>query len=65
MSNLEVTFAPNEVSKTVRVEISDDSTLEPLENFFGNLLIADESSNIAQITVPQATINVMDDDERK
>ena len=65
MSNLEVTFAPNEVSKTVRVEISDDSTLEPLENFFGNLVIADESSNIAQITVPQATVNITDNDERK
>ena len=60
-----MTFAPNEILKTVRVEISDDSNLEPLENFFGNLVIADESSNIAQITVPQAIINIMDDAERK
>ena len=60
-----MTFAPNEISKTVQVEISDDSNPESLENFFGNLVIADGSSNIAQITVPQATINVVDDDERK
>ena len=62
MSGLEVTFLPEEESKTVRVTINDDTELEGLENFFGNLVISSESASIAQVTVPRATVDITDND---
>ena len=62
VSALEVTFYPEEDSKTVRVTINDDTTLESLENFFGNLVISPESADIAEVTVPQAIVDITDDD---
>ena len=62
VSALEVTFLPEEDSKTVRVTINDDTALESLENFFGNLVISSESEGIAEVTVPQATVNITDND---
>ena len=65
VSGLEVTFLPEEDSKTVRVMINDDTALEGLENFFGNLVISSESANIAEVTVPQATVNITDNDGKE
>ena len=55
-----MTFLPEEDSKTVRVMITDDLDLENLENFFGNLTISPDSASIAQVTVPQATVSIVD-----
>ena len=63
-SGLEVTFLPEEETKTVRVRINDDSNLESLENFFGNLMISSDSVDIAEITVPQATVDINDNDSK-
>lgn len=57
-----MTFLPEEESKTVRVTINDDTELEGLENFFGNLVISSESASIAQVTVPRATVDITDND---
>ena len=57
-----MTFLPEEETKTVRVRIVDDGDLESLENFFGNLVISSESASIAEITVPQATVDITDND---
>jgi hypothetical protein len=62
VSALEVTFLPEEESKTVRVMINDDDNLENLENFFGNLVISPESASFARVTVPQATVDITDND---
>ena len=59
-----MTFLPEEETKTVRVMINDDSNLENRENFFGNLMISSASASIAEITVPQATVDI-DDNDRK
>ena len=61
-SGLEVTFLPEEETKTVRVMINDDSNLESLENFFGNLMISSASADIAEVTVPQAIVDITDND---
>ena len=45
--------------------INDDTALEGLENFFGNLVISSESANIAEVTVPQATVNITDNDGKE
>ena len=63
MSSLEVIFLPGEATKTVQVVIIDDNDLEPdLETFFGNLVISSESASIAEVTVPLATVDIMDND---
>ena len=62
MRQVEVTFLPEEESKTIRVMITDDANLEGLENFFGNLAISSDSASIAEVTVPQATVNITDND---
>ena len=63
VSSLEVVFLREEVTKTVEVLITNDQDLEEkLENFFGNLVISPESAGIAEVTVPRATVNIVDDD---
>ena len=63
MSGFMVTFTPEEESKTVEVMIIDDNVFEQdTERFFGNLMISPESDDIAQVTVPQASVYIMDDD---
>ena len=57
-----MTFLSEEETKTVRVMINDDSNLENLENFFGNLMISSDSASIAEVTVPQATVDINDND---
>ena len=59
-----MTFLPEEEIKTVRVMINDDSNLENRENFFGNLMISSASADIAEVTVPQATVNITDNDRK-
>ena len=59
-----MTFAPNEIIKAVEVIIADDAAIENLETFSGNLMISPESSTIAEVTVPLATVNIEDDDRK-
>ena len=64
-SAVEITFTPEESSLTVQVPIINDAEFEPFpdpESFFGNLMISPLSSDIAQVSVPQATVNIEDDD---
>ena len=44
--------------------INDDSNLENRENFFGNLMISSASADIAEVIVPQATVNITDNDRK-
>ena len=63
VSGFMVTFTPEEESKTVEVMIINDDVFEQdPESFFGNLMISPASDSIAQVTVPQATVNIVDDD---
>ena len=63
LSAVEVTLSPEEISTTVQVPISNDDDFEPdPESFFGNLMISPLSSDFAQVSVPQATVNIVDDD---
>ena len=65
LSAVEVTLLPEENSTTIQVAIINDEDSEPIvENFFGNLIISPLSSDIAQVSVPQATVNIDDDGER-
>ena len=62
-SVVEITFSPEESSITVQVPIINDAEFEPdPESFFGNLMISPLSSDVAQVSVPQATVNIEDDD---
>ena len=63
LSGVQVTLLQEESTTTVLVSITNDEDFEPdPESFFGNLVISPLSSNIAQVSVPQATVNIVDDD---
>ena len=57
-----VTLSPGRYTKTVRVLINDDTALERPEHFLGNLVISPESAGIAKVTVPQAIVSIIDND---
>ena len=57
-----MTFTSEEDVKTVSVMVTDDTTLEMPESFFGNLVISPDSMDIAQVSVAQVTVNVSDND---
>ena len=59
-----MTFAPDETTKTVEVTITNDVVVENLERFFGNLMISPDSAEIAEVTVPQAVVNIEDNDRK-
>ena len=59
-----MTFSPTEENITVSVMITEDSTPEMLESFFGNLVISPDSMDIAQVSVPLATVNINDNDRK-
>ena len=50
-----LTFAVGDTRQCFNISITDDDTDEPVEMFFVNLM-----SNEADVTVPQATVSIMD-----
>ena len=64
VSGFSVTFLPSEEVKTVQVGIVDDTTPEDLESFFGTLVISPGSAGIVEVTVPQATVQIEDEDSK-
>ena len=57
----EVTFAPNETVKTVRVTIVNDLTTEPQEMFSGRLTPVSPEVDIGQ---REANVVIVDDDSK-
>ena len=53
-----VTFSPDELEKSVRVPIIDDSLRERSEMFYGYLRISPPSAHIARVTTSRATIEI-------
>ena len=51
---------PDEDTKIVQIMLINNRDIESLESFFGNLVISSDSANFAEVTVPQATVNIID-----
>ena len=56
-----LTFLPNQFITTVQVQIVDDNTAEPIENFFGDL-----SNPVGRVDIfePGAIVDIIDNDSK-
>ena len=63
ISGQSVVFGDGVSELMVTVPIIDDNDIESaIESFLGNLVVSSADQSIAQITVPQATVNIDEND---